>query len=229
MTDVAGPSEAEDNLRMVRVVLCDDQAIVTEGLQVILSAASGIEIVGIGHDGAKAMELVEKYRPDVVIMDLRMPIINGIHATRQIRERFPATRVLILTTYDDDDWVFDAIRAGAAGYLLKDTPRDQIVTAIRGTAAGGTYVDPNVAGKLFRQLGQPGTAASVPTRLADTLSERELEILRLLADGLPNGEIAERLHLSKGTVQNYVSSIFSKLDVTDRTQAAVIALRHGLV
>ena len=106
---------------------------------------------------------------------------------------------------------------------------DQIVTAIRGTAAGGTYVDPNVAGKLFRQIGQPGVTAPVPTRLADTLSEREIEILRLLADGLPNGEIAERLHLSKGTVQNYVSSIFSKLDVTDRTQAAVIALRHGLV
>jgi DNA-binding NarL/FixJ family response regulator len=214
---------------MIRLVLCDDQAIVTEGLQVILGSVPGFEIVGVGHDGAEAVELVAKQQPDVVLMDLRMPILNGIQATRQIRERYPATRVLVLTTYDHDEWVFDAIRAGAAGYLLKDTPREQLIAAIRGTAEGATYIDPHVAGKLFRLIGQPGGVTTVPTSLAVDLSDRELDILRLLADGLSNTDIAEELHLSKGTVQNYVSNILAKLDVTDRTQAALIALRHGLV
>jgi DNA-binding NarL/FixJ family response regulator len=216
---------------MIRIVLCDDQAIVTEGLQVILSQAPGnpgIEIVGVGHDGAEAVELVERLHPDIVLMDLRMPIMNGIQATRQIRERFPQTRVLVLTTYDDDEWVFDAVRAGAAGYLLKDTPREQLIVAIRGTAAGESYIDPHVAGKLLQQIAQPGLAPVPKSSVLADLSERELEILRLLAAGLSNADIAEQLHLSKGTVQNYVSNIFTKLDVTDRTQAAVIALRYGM-
>ncbi len=215
---------------MIRIVLCDDQDIVTEGMGVILRTVRDFDVVGIAHDGAAAVDLVAAVHPDIVLMDLRMPIMNGIQATRQIRERFPATRVLVLTTYDDDEWVFDAIRAGAAGYLLKDTGREQIIAAIRGTAAGATHVDPQVAGKLFSHIahGSVSPPGSLST-LAVDLSEREREILRLLADGLPNGEIAERLHLSKGTVQNYVSSILLKLDVTDRTQAAVIALKHGLV
>ena len=214
---------------MVRLVLCDDQAIVTEGLQVILGNVPGFEIVGVAHDGVEAVELVAKHRPDVVLMDLRMPIVNGIQATRQIHDRYPDAKVLVLTTYDHDEWVFDAIRAGAAGYLLKDTPREQLIAAIRGTAEGATYVDPHVAGKLFRLVGQPGAVNALPTAIAVDLSERELDILRLLADGLSNADIAEQLHLSKGTVQNYVSNILAKLDVTDRTQAALIALRHGLV
>ena len=211
----------------IRLILCDDQEIVTEGMQLILRSAAGLEVIGIAHDGAQAVELVEKLHPDLVLMDLRMPIMNGIQATRQIRQQFPATKVLVLTTYDDDEWVFDAVRAGAAGYLLKDAPREQIISAIRGTVAGLTHVDPKVAGKLFHFVSHP---ASVPADSSVTaeLSEREIEILRLIADGLSNAEIADRLHLSKGTVQNYVSNIFVKLDVTDRTQAAIIALRHGL-
>ncbi|MEZ4709105.1 MAG: response regulator transcription factor [Caldilineaceae bacterium] len=133
----------------------------------------------------------------------------------------------MLTTYDDDGWVFDAIRAGASGYLLKDTPREQLIAAIRGTAAGDTYVDPQVAGKLFQQIARRRRPVRDTTVGAD-LSEREREVLKLIAAGLSNADIAEQLHLSKGTVQNYVSNIFVKLDVTDRTQAAVIALRHGL-
>jgi DNA-binding NarL/FixJ family response regulator len=214
---------------MIRILLCDDQEIVTEGLQLILSTISGVEVVGIAHDGAEAVELVAIQRPDVVLMDLKMPIMNGIQATRQIHEHYPNTRVLVLTTYDADEWVFDAIRAGAAGYLLKDTPREQLIAAIRGTAAGATHVDPSVAGKLFNHIAQPGAASRATTSVAADLSERERDVLRLLADGLSNSEIAERLHLSKGTVQNYVSNILVKLDVTDRTQAAVIALRYGLV
>jgi len=211
----------------IRLVLCDDQEIVTEGMQLILSTVPGFEVVGVAQDGAEAVDLVAEQKPDVVLMDLRMPIMNGIQATRQIQEHHPETRVLVLTTYDDDGWVFDAIRAGADGYLLKDTPRETLIAAIRGTAQGATHVDPNVAGKLFRQIAHP-EAVAADTSFAADLTERELEVLRLLADGLSNTEIAERLHLSKGTVQNYVSSIFVKLDVTDRTQAAIVALRHGL-
>lgn len=213
---------------MIRLVLCDDQEIVTEGMQLILSMVPGFEVVGIARDGAEAVDLVGEHHPDVVLMDLRMPIMNGIQATRKIQEQFPDTRVLVLTTYDDDGWVFDAIRAGADGYLLKDTPREQLIAAIRGTTEGATHVDPGVAGKLFRQISQPGAVTGPPSTIAADLTERELDVLRLLADGLSNTDIAERLHLSKGTVQNYVSSIFTKLDVTDRTQAAIIALRHGL-
>jgi DNA-binding NarL/FixJ family response regulator len=215
---------------MIRIILCDDQEIVTEGLQLILSTVSGVKVVGIAQDGARALDLVAQEQPDLVLMDLKMPILNGIQATRQIRERFPATRVLVLTTYDDDEWLFDAIRAGASGYLLKDTPREQLIAAIRGTAAGDTHIDPSVAGKLLTHIAQPAaTSHHGMTTVAADLSEREREVLHLLAHGLANSEIADRLHLSKGTVQNYVSNILVKLDVTDRTQAAVIALRYGLV
>lgn len=223
-------SAAQTRERPIRVILCDDQEIVTEGLQVILSTAPSVEVVGVAHDGADVLPLAARLQPDVVLMDLKMPGVNGIQATRQLRKQFPEIRVLVLTTYADDEWVFDAIRAGAAGYLLKETPREQLVAAIKGTAAGNTHVDPNVAGKLFSHIAQPGVLTyRVPSTIDADLSEREREVLRLLAAGLPNSEIAERLHLSKGTVQNYVSSLLEKLDVTDRTQAAVIALRHGLV
>jgi len=212
---------------MIRVLLCDDQAIVTEGLRVILRQAGDIDVVAIAEHGLEAVEKVSQLRPDVVLMDLRMPVMNGIQATARIRQESPATRVLVLTTYDDDEWVFDAIRAGAAGYLLKDAPREQLIAAIRGTAAGGTHVDPKVAGKLFQFVAQPSNA---PVGKFDVdLNPREREILELIAAGLSNAEIADRLFLSKGTVQNYVSAIFAKLDVTDRTQAAILALRFGLV
>lgn len=215
---------------MIRILLCDDQEIVTEGLQVILSTAPGIAVVGVAHDGLEALEVVQATQPDLVLMDLKMPSVNGIQATQQIRTRFPNVRVLVLTTYADDEWVVDAIRAGAAGYLLKETPREQLIAAIRGTAEGATYVDPNVAGKLFHWIAQPGVTPQAGSRtIAVDLSSREREVLQLLADGLSNSEIAERIHLSRGTVQNYVSSILLKLEVTDRTQAAVIALRYGLV
>lgn len=213
----------------IRIVLCDDQPVVTEGLQVILSSFSGIEVVGVAANGLEAVELVAIHHPDLVLMDLRMPILNGIQATRQIRQHHPETRVLVLTTYDDDEWVFDAVRAGAAGYLLKDAPREQIIAAIRGTAAGVTHVDPKVAGKLFAYVAQPVRSSVASSAIAVELNAREREILSLLADGLSNSEIAERLYLSKGTVQNYVSSLFTKLDVTDRTQAALLALRYGLI
>lgn len=213
---------------MIRVVICDDQEMVCEGLRAILGTAADIEVAGIAHDGAEALELVEKHLPDVALMDLKMPGMNGIQATQRIRDRFPTVKVLVLTTYDADEWVFDAIRAGASGYLLKDTPRGRLIEAIRGTAAGASHIDPQVAGKLLARVAQqPGP--SQESHVLQALSERELEVLRLLARGLSNTEIAGRLYLSEGTVRNYVSSLLAKLDVADRTQAAILALRLGLV
>ncbi len=212
---------------MIRVLICDDQDVVREGLRAILSTVPDIEVTGLAGDGLEALESVERDPPDVVLMDLNMPGMNGIQATRRIHEKFPAVHILALTTYDADEWVFDAIRAGASGYLLKGTPRTELIKAIEGTAAGRTFVDPSVAGKLFTHVA--GTTVVHDSTIAEALSAREREILQLLANGQSNTEIAARLFLSEGTVRNYVSGIFSKLGVTDRTQAAVIALRHGLV
>lgn len=211
----------------IRVLLVDDQELVCYGLETILKTAGDIEVVGMAHDGMQALEKMEETQPDVVLMDLNMPVMNGIQATRETRQRFPDTHVLVLTTYDADEWVFDAIRSGAAGYLLKDTPRAELVQGIRDAAAGETPVDPAVAGKLFASVAQD--RVETETRLAGEFNEREREILKLLARGLANSEIAGELHLSEGTVRNYVTAMFAKLEVTNRTQAAVLALRYGLV
>ena len=211
---------------MIRVLICDDQDVVREGLKAILGTDAGLHVVGTAADGAEALELIPSLKPDLVLMDLKMPMMNGVVATRHICQRYPNIKVLVLTTYEADEWVFDAIRSGAAGYLLKDTQREELITAIKDTVAGKTPVDPAVAGKLFAQVVQ-GTPKP-RSALVDKLNEREKEILRLLAGGLSNADIAERLHFSEGTVRNYVSSIFAKLEVSDRTQAAVFALRYGL-
>jgi DNA-binding NarL/FixJ family response regulator len=213
---------------MIRVLICDDQAIVCDGLEAILSTDPEIEVVGLAMDGAKAVELALKTQPDLVLMDLKMPGMNGIQATQAIRDQLPDTYVLVLTTYDADEWVFDAIRSGASGYMLKDTPRNKLIPAIKDTVAGKTHVDPGVAGKLFSHIAQEGIRQPGST-FAKDLSEREREVLQMIANGFSNAEIAQALHLSDGTVRNYVSAVFSKLGVSDRTQAAVLALRYGLV
>ncbi|NVN98317.1 MAG: response regulator transcription factor [Geobacteraceae bacterium] len=210
----------------MKVIICDDQATIRDGLQMLLALDKEIEVVGLAEEGWEAVELTARLKPDLVLMDLKMTGMNGIEATRRIRTGFPAVKVLVLTTYDDDDWVMGAIRAGASGYLLKDTPREQLIRAVKETVAGKTFVDPAVAGNLMNKLsaGQTGPAVLI----TEKLSERELDVLRLLARGLNNAQIADRLFLSQGTIRNYVSSIFSKLDVSDRTQAAVVAIQHGL-
>ena len=210
----------------MKILICDDQAVVRDGLELLLKLEKDMQVVGTAADGAEAVELAASKRPDLVLMDLKMPGTNGIEATRRIRSRFPEMRVLVLTTYDDDQWVFDAIRAGASGYLLKDTPREGILQAIRGTLAGRTFVDPGVAGKLLDQLASKQVRPE--TLLTGRLTGREVDVLKLLARGLSNPEIAARLSLSEGTVRNHVSAILSKLEVGDRTQAAVIAIQHGL-
>lgn len=214
-------------MEVIRLLICDDQEVVREGLRAILGNVPGIEVVGIVANGGEAITAVVELNPDVVLMDLNMPVMNGVQATRELASSHPDVRVLVLTTYDAADWVLDAIRAGAAGYMLKDAPRDQLVSAIKGTAAGKTHVDPSVAGDLFTRVA--ASEAGSPSAVADTLSERELDVLRLLGKGLNNSDIAGQLFLSEGTVRNYVSAVLAKLQVADRTQAAVLAVRHGLV
>ncbi len=212
---------------MIKVLICDDQEIVCEGLRRILESDDEISVLGSAHNGIEALEQIEKAKPDLVLMDLKMPDMNGVIATRKIREKHPDISILILTTFDDDEWLFDAIRSGASGYLLKDRPRGELISAIKGTVRGGSYVDPAVAGKLLNNIVQ-----SIPQRTPSvdiSLSDRELEVLRLLAMGLSNADISRRLYLSEGTIRNNMSGIFSKLNVSDRTQAVVIALREGLV
>jgi DNA-binding NarL/FixJ family response regulator len=212
---------------MVRVLICDDQEIICEGLEKILSTDPEIRVMGIALDGREAVERVRADPPDVVLMDLKMPVMNGVQATRAIRQSFPDVRVLILTTYDEDEWLFDAIRSGASGYLLKDTPRHELLDAVKGTAIGKSFVDPAVMGKILARVEQATPAEPLPT--AVNLTQREREILRLLARGLTNTDIAHQLYLSEGTVRNYTSALFEKLGVSDRTQAAVAALKMGLV
>lgn len=210
----------------MKVVICDDQAIIRDGLELLLKLDSEIDIVGKAANGAEALALIALNQPDLVLMDLKMPVMNGVEAIRRSRTEFPAVKILVLTTFDDDEWLFDALRAGANGYLLKDTPREEVIRAVKGTVAGETYLDPAVAGQIIDQaFGVPDPPG---TLLAERLTEREIDVLRLLAQGLVNQQIAEELHLSVGTVRNHVSAIFTKLEVNDRTQAAIIAIRHGL-
>ncbi len=212
---------------MIKILICDDQELVCEGLNAILGTSNLVEVQGMCYNGLEAIEFIEKHAVDVVLMDLKMPILNGIQATKQIKEKFPNVHILVLTTYDADQWVLDAIRYGADGYLLKDAPRERLLQAIEEVNSGRTPVDSKVAGKIFEQISKMPQKS--PTTVGSNLTEREKEVLMLISHGKSNAEIAESLYLSEGTVRNYVSSILEKLEVTDRTQAAVIAIRSGLV
>lgn len=222
---------------MIRVLIVDDQDIVRHGLGVILQHQPGIEVVGFAVDGLEALEQAAALEPDVVLMDLKMPRLNGIQATAGITQRYPAVKVVVLTTYDSEEWLFDAIRAGASGYLLKDSDSADIVAAVRGAAAGEVRLDPAIAGKVLAEFnrlkGQPGPLAQPPSAgqefpPIEELTERELNILQEMAQGKSNREIADTLFLAEGTVKNYVSTIISKLQANDRTHAAILALKRGL-
>ncbi len=211
---------------MIKVIVVDDQVMVCKGLKMVLEASQTIEVIGMAHNGAEALELLQVQQPDVVMMDLKMPVMNGIQATGRIVTQFPDIPVLILTTYDEDDWVVDAIRAGASGYMLKDSSTEELIAAVEGVVAGRTPVDTAVAEKLFAYV-----RFGVPTKshLAELLTEREKQVLSLLASGLSNGAIGDNLHLAEGTIRNQVTTIFAKLEVTDRAQATALAWRYGLV
>lgn len=216
----------------VRLLLVDDQNLFREGLSTLLSVHEDLRVIGEATNGLEAIEKTRELRPDVVLMDLRMPEMGGAEATREIlKAGGPAPKILVLTTFDDDDEVFEALRAGAAGYLLKDSPSERLVEAIRTVARGESFLEPSITAKVLAELQRaerPAPAAEGKAGI-EPLSERELAILRLVAEGLPNKAIARRLHLADGTVKNYVSSILSKLQVADRTQAALRARDLGWV
>jgi DNA-binding NarL/FixJ family response regulator len=219
---------SEGSKSRIRLLICDDQAIVLEGLRAILATIAEFEVAGVARNGNEAIDAAATLQPDLILMDLKMPQMNGIQATRVIRERFPQIKILVLTTYDLDEWVIDAVRSGAAGYLLKDTPQEELVQAIKDTMLGRSHIDPQVAGKILNHVARQPVQAVPDRKLIEQLSEREREVLRLLARGMNNADIAQALFLSDGTVKNYVSMIFTKLGVSDRTQAAIIAMRAGL-
>jgi DNA-binding NarL/FixJ family response regulator len=214
----------------IRILLVDDQRLMREGLRILLELEPGLEIVGEAGDGQAGLDAYEALQPDVVLMDVRMPGMDGVEATWRLRERWPDARVVILTTFDDDEYVFEGLRAGAMGYLLKDVSGHDLAEAVRTVAGGGVLIQPSVARKVVAEFARVAPPArAVDAGLAEPLTEREQEILELLALGLNNREIADRLGLASGTVKNYVTTILQKLGVRDRTQAAIRARELGLI
>jgi DNA-binding NarL/FixJ family response regulator len=215
---------------VIRVLVCDDQALVRSGFRMILEARDDVEVVGEAQDGREVVEQAGQLDPDVILMDIRMPGVDGVEATRQLVGGGSRARILILTTFDLDEYVYEAIRAGASGFLLKDVQPGQLVDAVRVVASGEALLAPTVTRRLLDRFAQtlPGEDEQPPPGL-DALTERELEVLKLLAGGLSNAELAERLFLSETTVKSHISSVLRKLDLRDRVQAVVLAYEAGLV
>ena len=217
----------------IRLMLVDDQPLFREGLHLLLSTFADITVVGEAANGQEALELAPKLRPDVVLMDLRMPILDGVAATRQLKTILPACQVIVLTTFDDDETVFEGLRAGAVGYLLKDVSSNKLAEAVRAAARGESFLQPAIAAKVVAEFArlEPRKPATAATRqpLVEPLSERELEVLALISQGASNKEIAAQLFITEGTVKNHVTNILGKLGVTDRTQAALRGRDLGLV
>jgi DNA-binding NarL/FixJ family response regulator len=212
---------------MIRVLLADDQALVRAGFRMILGAEDGIEVVGEAGNGAEAVALARDLVPAVVLMDVRMPVLDGIEATRRIVAGGDSPRVLVLTTFDVDEYVYEALRAGASGFLLKDAPEEQLVAGIRVVAGGGSLFAPAITRRLIERFA--GTHPGTPPQGLDDLTARELEILRLVARGLSNAEIAATLVISEHTVKTHVAHVLQKLDLRDRVQAVVLAYESGIV
>lgn len=215
---------------VIRVVLVDDQAMVRAGFRMILESEPDMTVVGEAADGLEALEVVRQTSPHVVLMDVRMPVMDGIEATSSIVNSRTDARILILTTFDLDDYVYSALRAGASGFMLKDAPAEQLIGAVRVIAAGEALLAPSVTRMLIEQVSRQAVAPAVTVRpgLSD-LTEREMEVLRLMARGLSNGEIAGHLYLGEATVKTHVGRVLSKLGVRDRVQAVVAAYESGVV
>lgn len=214
----------------IRVLLVDDQALFREALGTILSLQPDLQVVGEAANGQEALAAAAEHQPDVILMDLNMPILDGVAATRRLKESGAAARVIVLTTFDNDETVFDGLRAGAVGYLLKDVSSAKLVEAIRAAAHGESFLQPSIAAKVLAEFNRlEERVAAPPSLLVDPLSDRELEILRRLAAGDSNKEIAAHLFITEGTVKNHVTNILGKLGVRDRTQAALRAREMGLL
>jgi DNA-binding NarL/FixJ family response regulator len=214
---------------MIRVAVADDQALVRSGFAVLLRSAGDIEVVGEAANGREAVELARTQRPDVVLMDIRMPEMDGLEATAVIASELPDTRVLILTTFDLDEYVFQALRAGASGFLLKDTRPEELLAAVRVLSEGEALLAPRITRRLIEQfVAQPATATAKPNRALETLTAREMEVLVTVARGLSNAEIAAELFMSHATAKTHVSRLLTKLDARDRAQLVMIAYEVGV-
>lgn len=216
---------------MIRILLVDDQRLMRDGMRTLLSLEPDLEVVGEAGNGLEGVQQALLLRPDVVLMDIRMPGMNGVEATREIRHALPDTRVMVLTTFDDDDLVMDALLEGAGGYLTKDLPAEEIAEAVRKVQTGGVVMPPPIAAKVVAELGRRSTAPAPATeekKLLEQLTDRERDVLRLLGQGYSNKEVGETLYITEGTAKNHVSSVIEKLGLRDRTQAALWAVRHGL-
>ncbi|MDJ0752557.1 MAG: response regulator transcription factor [Ardenticatenaceae bacterium] len=213
----------------IKVMLVDDQSLFREGLRTLLSVWDDITVVGEAGNGQEALDRVATLQPDVILMDLRMPILDGVATTRRLQEIDTAAKVIVLTTFDDDEHVMDGLRAGAVGYLLKDVSSEKLIEAIRAAANGDSFLQPSIAAKVIAELtrSEPRTVKKQP--LVEPLSDRELEILRCLTDGASNREIANQLFITEGTVKNHITNILGKMGVRDRTQAALKGKELGLV
>jgi DNA-binding NarL/FixJ family response regulator len=217
-------------MNRIQVLLVDDQSLFREGLHTLLSTQADFQVVGEAANGEEALRLAASLQPQVILMDLRMPVLDGVSATRSLHSAHPGCRVIILTTFDDDEYVFEGLRAGAVGYLLKDAPSDKLYEAIRAAARGDSFLQPSIAAKVVAEFARlsvsaPGAKAS----LVEPLSDREVGILRLVAQGASNKEIAATLAIAEGTVKNHITSILGKLGVADRVQAALKARELGIV
>jgi DNA-binding NarL/FixJ family response regulator len=212
----------------IRVLIADDEKLMRSGLRAILAAEPDIEVAGEAGDGLEAIASAERLRPDVVLMDVRMPNLDGLAATQRLLARAEGVRVVMLTTFDLDEYVYEALRAGASGFVLKDAPADQLLTAIRVVAEGEALLAPSITRRLIAEYARRPRAAGRPDQLGE-LTERELEVMRLMAGGLSNAEIAEHLVLGEATIKTHVSRILTKLRLRDRTQAVVLAYESGLV
>jgi DNA-binding NarL/FixJ family response regulator len=219
---------------MIRIILVDDQNLIRRGLRALLSTDSELEVIGEGENGRDAISILEGFandlvatlQPDIILMDVRMPVMDGVVATREICQRFPQIKVLVLTTFDDTEYVSQALQAGASGYLLKDTPFEELTQAIRLVHKGYTQIGPGLAHKV---LAQPSTQTTLPVSDSwDRLTPRETEIIQLIAQGASNREIAQALFIAEKTVKNRVTNILSQLDLRDRTQLAIVALQKGI-
>jgi DNA-binding NarL/FixJ family response regulator len=211
----------------IRLLIVDDQVLFREGLRTLLSVQPGLEVAGEAANGEEALRQASALQPDVILMDLQMPVLDGAAATRRLKALQPGAKVIILTTFDDDENVFEGLRAGAVGYLLKDTPSAKLVEAIRLTARGESFLEPSIAAKVVSEFARlsPRPAEA----LAEPLSEREIEVLRLVARGASNKEIAAELVIAEGTVKNHLTNILAKLDAADRTEAALKAKELGVI
>jgi len=216
----------------IKILIVDDQRLMRDGLKTILSLEKDIEVVGTAENGQDALGKISELLPDIVLMDIRMPVMNGVECTGIVKKKFPDIKVLILTTFDDDEYIIDCLKNGAEGYLLKDMPSEKLIDCIRDIYKGNSIMQPEIAAKVISHI--KGAVSSknnteITHSTLDELTEREKEVLRLVAKGFSNGEIAETLYISEGTVKNYISSIYSKTGINERSKVVLFAIENNFV